>query len=378
MSKISIIFIFIFSFSKSIGQNDLVINITEQNNVNQLYKKDLLTKTLDSFFTVSRDYEKGIKYWEEKDLHFFGYPWDLANYGFNGDQQLLQPVFLGAIDIVPQKKYVIKIAYVPVDSTIKSIGRVINLIGNYYDSTDKFLFENYTNHFTRSWYKRKVGNIIYFKERERDFNIKEALASDEFNNKIAKIFKSKPKEIIYYSCSDPIQLFNLQGFDFRWEMFLSRTGGRANWGGLKPPLNHFIYSESDTEYYPHEIAHFYIGDLYTTNELCPIAMEGIATFFGGTEQRPLKEVLQSLKSYLSSHPDVSSEGLLFEDIRMDEDISRLYATGAVIAKAIYEKNGLDGWKKWLAIPCEKMVTDLPLLLKTDKTLKEFIKQELQK
>ncbi|SDD53343.1 hypothetical protein [Niabella drilacis] len=363
-----------------ISAQRLAVNLSDQNNINPLYKKDLLIRTLDSFFTYGGDGQKSGKYWDKKDLNFFGYPFDLTTYGYNGKgESFLRPVFLGAIDFIPRRQYLVKIAFLPFADSLKgNMGRVVNLIANYDKATDGFTFERYTNYFTRDWYQLQVGNILFYKELKATFSIQQAKACNRYNDSIAAVFKVPPKKIIYYSCKDPVQMFNLMGYDFRYEMFLSRTGGRAEWGGVKPPLNHFIYSGNNKEYYPHEIAHFYIGELYTTNEPCRIAYEGIATYIGGTEQKPLRTVGRSLYQYLQKYRNVSVSQLLFEDVRTDDDVSRLYAAGGILAGLIYEKKGLEGWRQFLALPCSKMEEALPLLLGTRKTLKQAIIDEAKK
>ncbi|WP_300596549.1 hypothetical protein [Niabella sp.] len=370
MKHLSFLLFFVVAVYVTNAQR-LAINLTDKDNINPLYKKDLLIRTLDSFFTNGRTPEKAVKYWSKTDLKSFGYPWDIVYLGFtNEGKDNFPPVYLGAIDVVPQQQYLVKIAFLPaIDSLKRNMGRMLNLIANYDKQADAFTFERYTNYFIRDWYKKEVGNILFYKESKDAFNLEQARACNIYNDSIAAIFKVPPKKFTYYSCKDPVQLFNLMGYDFRYEMFLSRTGGMRIGDGL--------YSARNAEHYPHEIAHLYISDIAGENA-CTIASEGIATYFGGSDPKTFKETIRSLYQYLLKYADVPVDDLLFKDKRTDDDVSRLYATGGILAKLIYEQQGLEGWRKFLALPCSKIKEALPALIGTDKALKQVITEAAKK
>jgi len=367
-----LLLLFFLIFTYFLNAQRLTVNLADQYNINRLYKKDLLIRTLDSFFTYGWDDQRCGKYWDRDDLKLFGYPFDLGTYGYNGKGvSFLTPVFLGAIDVIPQQKYLVKIAFLPAADSLKgNMGRVLNLIANYHKGNDAFTFERYTNYFIRDWYKQQIGSILFCKESKDAFDLQQATACNRYNDSIAAFFNVPPKKFVYYSCKDPMQMFNLMGYDFRYEMFLSRTGGMRIGNGL--------YSARNAEYYPHEIAHFYIPELEGSNTACTIASEGIATYFGGSDPKSFKETVRSLYQYLLKYTNIPVDDLLFKDVRTDDDVSRLYATGGILAKLIYEKNGLDGWRRFLALPCSKMKEALPLLLGTHKTLKQVIIDEARR
>ncbi|MBO9592045.1 MAG: hypothetical protein J7599_03990 [Niabella sp.] len=364
--------IFFVTIAHGVGAQRLTVNLADQYNINPLYKKDVLIRTLDSFFTYGWDEQRCRKYWEDGDLKLFGYPFDLGTYGYNGKGvSFLTPVFLGAIDVVPQQQYLVKIAFLPAADSLKgNVGWVLNLIANYHKSNDAFTLERYTRYFTRDWYKKEIGNILFYKESRDAFDLQQATACNRYNDSIAAFFNVPPKKIIYYSCKNPVQMFNLMGYDFRYEMFLSRTGGMR--------IGNQLYSARNVESYPHEIAHFYIPELEGEKAPCTIASEGIATYFGGSDPKTFKETAASLYRYLLKYPNVPVDELLFKDLRTDDDVSRLYATGGVLAKLIYARQGLEGWRKFLALPCGNMKEALPSLIGTGKDLKQIILEAAKK
>ncbi|MBZ4188431.1 hypothetical protein [Niabella beijingensis] len=370
MKRLSFLLCFVIT-GHLINAQRLAINLSDQHNINPLYKKELLIRTLDTFFTYGWDEQRSGQYWDKEDLDLFGYPFDLGTYGYNGKGvSFLTPVFLGAIDFIPRQKYLVKIAFLPAADSLKgNMGQVLNLIANYHKSTDAFTLERYTSYFIRDWYKQEIGHILFYKQSKDAFDLQQARTCNAYNDSIAAVFNVPPKKFVYYSCKDPVQMFNLMGYDFRYEMFLSRTGGMRIGNGL--------YSARNAEHYPHEIAHFYISDI-EGEKSCRIATEGIATYFGGSDPRSFKETVRSLYQYLLKYTGITIDELLFKDVRTDDDVSRLYATGGILAKRIYEKHGLEGWKKFLALPCNKIKEELPLLLGTSKTLKQTIIEEAKK
>jgi hypothetical protein len=238
---------------------------------------------------------------------------------------------------------------------------VYSFIANYNGSTNKFTFERYSTLFVQNWYSKKVGNITYYKEKKKEFNKNEAKACNRFNNNMADFFGLPPKEIAFYSCRNPIQYFNLKGYDYAPEMFYGRTGGTIGYGGLNYPVRYIVYSGINKEIYKHEIAHFYINN-FLTSTTCRLANEGIATYLGGGTERPLEYHLKALSQYVKSNPDFKVENVLVEDKKITDTVSTLYATGGLLAKLIYEKKGLEGIKEFLSIRCEEMFKVLPELL----------------
>ena len=371
MNRLFLLISFV-TIAHGVGAQRLSVNLADQYNINPLYKKDILIRTLDSFFTNGRTAEKAVQYWSKADLEQFGYPWEIAYLGYTDTgKDNFPPVYLGAIDIVPQRQYLVKLAFLPaIDSLKRNMGRVLNLIANYDRTTGQFTFEQYTNYFIKDWYQQQVGTIRFYKERRESFNFREAAACSRYNDSIAAVFKVPPKKIIYYSCKDPVQMFNLMGYDFRYEMFLSRTGGMR--------IGNRLYSARNAESYPHEIAHFYIPELEGSNTACTIASEGIATYFGGSDPKTFKETAGSLYRYLLKYPNVPVDELLFKDMRTDDDVSRLYATGGVLAKLIYARQGLEGWRKFLALSCSNMKEALPILIGKGNDLKQIILEAAKK
>lgn len=257
------------------------------------------------------------------------------------------------------------------------MNNVYNFVATYNKTANKFSFERYSNYYIKNWHSEEIGNIIYFKEEKQNFNKEEAKACNRFNDSIAAFWNIEPKKIFYYSCINPVQYFNLKGYDFAPEMFFARTGGTIGYGGTEYPFKNIVYSGLNKEIYKHEIVHFYINHFVDSNT-CWMANEGVATYLGGGGERPLPYHLKVLNTYVQNATDFSIEKMLFDDKRINDSVSTVYATGGLIAKLVFEKRGIEGLKKFLQIPCDRMLKELPALLGITKNLYSYLLKELKK
>ena len=299
-----------------------------------------------------------------------------------GERFPLRPTLLGAVEVDSTssfKKYLVKIAFVTnEDSVNNSIGCVYNFLVNLHSDGKNFTFERYSSYLLGQWYKEQVGNILYYKANQATFNREEAKRMNSFNDSIAKVWNVEPVKCVYFSCKNNVEFFQLQGFDFIPNMFLAKNGGQSFWGGEGSEFEHIIYSGNNKEYYPHEICHFYISKLIT-QECSRLAEEGIATFIGGSSERPYAYHASTLKLYLEQNPGKSIVDLFSDNSKINEHTSILYATGAVIADMVYEKKGLEGFKRFLAISEKQLKEKVPEMLgaSSEKAFQEAFYKKLE-
>ena len=369
-----------------IKSQDIYINIDNEDNSNIVpYKENIITAVQnlinnknDIDFIFNQYTKDSQEKWGEKELArtIYNSGW------YKKDPSYYKPTILGVIDIIPEKKYLIKIAYTSRDKgNNNSVQVIYNLIANYNKLEKSILFENYIDWYTKNWYTKKMGNILFFKEEKNKFSIKQAKKFQKKNKYFSKLFNVPVKDIVYYSCKDPIDLYKMKGFDYVPNMFYSRNGGLVYNGGNKKYYGNIIYSANNSEYYPHELAHFYIDDLVIGDKTSRIANEGIATYIGGSSIFPYEHHLKSLYKYIKKNNNYNLIDFLKEDslVMIDSDTSTLYALGALISKLIFEKKGLDGWKIFLNVPeedVEKVIIEL-LGIKKNK-LNIYLLEELKK
>lgn len=385
--KKTILLVVLLSIALSSFAQDYHVNLTERwwnNNPDGVLKNKPLQNAIDTFFKY-KNKEALRSFCTPTDQRLWGtFPFKEIRYreGWFGEKYPLQPTLLGAVEIDSTssfKKYLVKIAFIANEDSINnSIACVYNFLVNLHSDGKTFTFERYSNYLLGQWYKKQVGNILYYKANQALFSIEEAKRMNSFNDNIARVFNVDPMQCVYFSCKNVIELFQLQGFDFVPNMFLSKTGGQAFWGGEGSEFENILYSGNNKEYYPHEICHFYINTLIT-QECSRLAEEGIATFLGGSSEKPYTHHAHILKAYLDKNPDRNLFDLFSDNSIIGEHTSILYATGAVIADMAYEKKGLQGFKDFLAISEKQLKEKVPKMFgaSSEKAFKNAFYKKLK-
>lgn len=386
MKKI-ILLLFLLNITIYAAGQDYHVNITERwwnVNPDAVLQNKRLQNAVDTFFKY-KNTETLRSFCTPSDQRLWGtFPFKEVRYreGAFGAKYPLRPTLLGAVEVDSTllfKKYLVKIAFIAnEDSVNNSIGSVYNFMINLHYDGKNFTFERYSSYLLAQWYKKQVGNILYYKASQTTFNMDDAVKMNSFNDSIAKVWKVEPVKCVYFSCKNNIEMFQLQGFDFIPNMFLAKTGGQSFWGGDGSEFEHIIYSGNNKEYYPHEICHFYINMLIT-QECSRLAEEGIATFLGGSSEQPYAYHARALKKHLDKNPPKSIFDLFSDNSKINEHTSILYATGAVIADMVYERKGMEGFKDFLAISEKNLKEKVPGMFDTssEEAFKEAFYKRLR-
>lgn len=248
------------------------------------------------------------------------------------------------------------------DSINNSVKIIHNIVANNDKINKKIFFSKFSEYFTSDWYKTTVGEIEYVKKIKEDFNFEEAKEQSLFNKKIAHIFKSTPKKVLYFSCVNAIDIFNTLGFDYIEQMYYAKKGGLYKYGGTLNP--NIIYSGNNQEIYEHEFVHIYTNE-YLTKNTTRLANEGVATYFGGSNGISYKDYTFETLNKIKADKKVEINDLLFvnkkyEDETSPKKYSTIYCMGAIIAEKLYKKQGIDGLIKFLNTPKNKMIQFLGL------------------
>lgn len=337
---------------------------------------DLLNHKGDYDYLFSKFTKDSQEHWGMRELTA-----KIAKSGwYKNDSNYYHPTILGVIDVVPKKKYLIKVALISRDDNEhNSIQVIYNLMADYDAATDSVMFENYTDYYTKDWYKKEVGNILFYRQNDGKFSLERAKMLNKFNEEMSQMFKVPVKKYVYYSTTDPFQLSQLKGYVYVPNMFYARNGGLIYPGGGKGFYQNIIYSANNDEYYPHELAHQYIHE-YETQNTSTFAMEGIATYLGGSADLPPEHHWKVLKDYINkTHKKLSDFFPQDSMIMIDSDVSPLYALGALVSKLIYEKKGLEGWKVFLNTPEPDLSKGISKILGVKESkLNDYLLSELQR
>ena len=333
MKIVLLITIFLITISCTSQEQKATVQLSVSPAVKQTKENSTIISTLKLFLeTKNSDPAKNI-YWKQSDFNEFVYPYaaiaSIEKSKFGPDYY--QPSLMEIIKTDDPLKKIVKIAYIGYnyETNENLIQCIYNVIANV--EGDKIVFSSYTGYAALSWKKLTRESITYYVSPSRSFSNTDAEKQQKDIEKLCAFFNSQPIPIRYFSCTNPIEVFNLKGFDYNTMMYASSTGGLAEEGNI-------IYSGNNSEYYTHEIVHIY------THSICPyipkIIDEGLATYLGGSgkfdykwHKNELKKHIQNNKpdyTYLVENP--------FERLYINDETPIPYLIGALI--------------------CEKGITDL--------------------
>lgn len=300
--------------------------LVDQQNI---FNRDLI-KTLKDFLLTKNDSYWENKYWSQNDFKTNIYPfYDLykiedSKYG----KGFYKPSLMEIIPTKNDSQKIVKIGYVGHDPETKQniIKYVYNIIAT--KSENIIVFSMYLNYTTTNWKKASIESVTYkvSPSLNRTVNTKEALKQNEEIAILCKFFGTKKIPIVYYSCINPVEVFQIKGFDYNTLMYTDKTGGLNEPGDI-------VISGNNSEYYMHEIIHIYIAHLFpTTNSFLN---EGFATLIGGSGKFNYKWHRNKLKSYLEKNPDFSfaeHTSNTWEDLFIDKETQVTYMLGALICE----------------------------------------------
>ncbi|MCR5863271.1 hypothetical protein LRS05_14580 [Flavobacterium sp. J372] len=279
-----------------------------------------------------------------------------------------QPSLMHIVSTKDPDKRIVKLAYVGHNPETKenTIRTIYNLIAN--TSGNNVIFSSYIDHATSAWKKIVYGSVYYYISPQKTFNEAEARRQEADIKKLCSFFGCKQINITYYSCTDPVELFRTQGFDYNPMMYISDTGGLAEPGNI-------IYSGNNSEYYTHEIVHAYIAHLYPNAPT--FFNEGIATYFGGSGIHDYNFHKKKLLKYLkNNNPDLTVlVNNPFEREYIDNETPAAYIVGGVICEKIIKEYGKE---KLFSLLQNKSKAEIWELLMQVGITKQNLKAELLK
>jgi hypothetical protein len=301
---------------------------------------DLNTKNrsaIDSFFTRKNNKYNFNKYWNPSDKNIANNPvkdilfQEVSNY--HNDSFYYKPSIVNVIRISnTPESYLVKFAFIgDGEEGYKILKCMYNLVLTF-DQIGNFHFGVALHYQTKEWKKFEKGNMLFVVSPNKEPNRREIRRSVKFSKNMARLFDTKPMNLTYYSCRNPIEVMKIKGYDYVPNMFFDTIGGMAE--------ATVLYSGNNSEYYPHEIVHCYLAQRYSEGNW--FVNEGLATFWGGTGGYTLDECLVPFKKFILENKDLDVETLLFSREDFQPHISTSYVLFGLISKMIFEKQGLDG------------------------------------
>jgi hypothetical protein len=224
--------------------------------------------------------------------------------------------------------YILKTLFAKGDSTVEVLA-IFNVVAA--KESGKYVFHRYSEYFKTNWEVRQLGTMKFFFNSTHIFDDRLAKKSDEFNKQIALRFKMEPIPLEYYIFKNTEERLRTKGYDYDARMF--DTIQKSAEADIH---NDRIYASNGTEYFPHEIVHFYIFKKYGKT-IHSFFDEGLATLFGGNLNE-YTEDLSNVRTFIKDNPkfDLSELTHLKKSIG---STNLRYVIGAILCQAILDKGG---------------------------------------
>ena len=254
------------------------------------------------------------------------------------------PAIVVGVIAVPSNDslYVVKILHARADSAEGIAPLALQRVFAIRDTSSRFRFKlgSALPYVTKDWERRNKGPITFIYAPAQRPNQQRIDSAVRFVDSVARTFRvSSPEhlDVIVGPTMDEVE--RAIGMDFFVEPSGPgvRSGGR-NFGSVLLVGNPMI-----GEAYYHEFVHAVLGPHIRAGT--QLLAEGVATWMGGSRGRTPLEMYGAVHRYQLEDSTLTLSGLFRKGFN-DPDALRasdlLYGTGALIAKAVYEKRGIAG------------------------------------
>lgn len=321
-----------------------------------------LKALLDSFFRTKNSNVDFNTFWDSSEYARYQYPFMELYYAeysqYYNEEYYYNPLVLSFEKIIGTG-YLIKIAFVGVDSLRNPLIKSIYNLQAAKNATGGFRLKRATDYFVRNWQVHQIGTIRYFVNPNRKFDEVKARQFDSINYAYAQIFEFEPSLVQYYLCENAKQLFNVKGYDFLLNMYLDTMGGMVEAGS---PI---IYAGNNSELYPHELVHVYLNQKFLRCNY--IVAEGLPSYLGGSADVTLDQHLANLKVWVVENKVLDMEGLLNQNQEIGNHTSTYYTLSGLVCKLIIEKKGYNAIFKLAEVPDDEAVAEICKVLEVEES-----------
>lgn len=327
------VFAYLNNYSQTVD-NDAHITISTAINQEKQEIKEIIA-TMRDFLETKNDSLTYNKHWLPADFEKYAYPYldlfDMEN--GNDGNNIYQPSIMEIIPTDNSSQWIVKLAFIRHNPSTKD-----NLIRSIYNilatkTNDEIILSKYQDHLLESWQQQSIGSLNYYISPLKKINEQEIAQQLKDIEKLCAFFETDPIPITYISCINPQEVFQVKGFDYNPMMFVSKTGGLAEYGNI-------IFSGNNSEIYTHEIIHIYTMNLFPYKH--SFFDEGLATYLSGSGIYKYDWHKEKLKRFLVQNPTFEIKNHmedLYERLYFEEETSIPYLIAAVVCDYIIETHG---------------------------------------
>jgi hypothetical protein len=208
----------------------------------------------------------------------------------------------------------------------------------------RWLFANALPRATRDWRHETIGPITFVVDPVLQFNRSRAARSARFADSVsAMLGLGPPRPITYFVNPTTDVACEIQG--------ITRIHPLGPQGGMASQANRQVFSGNPTigEGYLHELAHVMVLPLMAGQSTL-MAVEGIATWLGGTSGLDFADTQRDLASYLSNHPTITIDSIMNSTapLQLKRGESAEVVAGAVLSAMVFDEGGAAALKAFLA------------------------------
>jgi hypothetical protein len=311
-------------------------------------------------------------HWLPADFESYTYPYlDIVHIEHSdGGDGVYSASLMELLHTANSNQTIVKLAFIGHDpkSHENRLKAIYNLLAN--NANGKIYFSRYLDYATQTWPTHSTADITYKISPGKTFNAAEATRQQYDIERICKFFDCTPLPITYYSCTNAKEVFEIKGFDYHPMMYISDTGGLADYGNL-------IFSGSNSEVYTHEVVHIYTLNLFPN--LHRFLDEGIATYIGGSGQQSYTWHRDKLQRFLDENSDFDVSGHFdpYERLYFEEETPIPYTIGALIMERTLRMKGNSGLLSLLASENELWAT-LSIAGLTPENINSELRSELNR
>lgn len=351
--------------NSSLEYSELAINKNVPNTCLNLK----IINRLQGFLNIKNLEPRSFEYWKASDFNKYMFPYeDLMNMEVSStNDTYYKPTVLEIIGTgTNDYERLIKIAFIGNENKNNHLRAIYTFIID----TKDWKFKRVLEHNTKDWKKVKVGNIKYFNSPLREFNSQKAEKFNAFNNTLSAFFKESPRQITYFACTSPAELYKIMGYDYITNMYMAETGA------LNEYTSNIIFAGNDSEYYAHELVHSYLSPSYfkTINNL-GVLSEGLATYIGGSNGKSYEELREDLRTLMAER-DINLMEYLHPYYETQEKNQLSYTIGALLLERAIRLKGVEDF--WQIFDNEDLEASLKLLDLDLETLNKTLEDELSR
>jgi len=303
MKKTSLLLLFsfisLFCFSQNASKDTTELSISFKVDQTDSVNRAII-ETLKLFLSSKNNSQQENKYWLSADFERYITPYEdiagieTSKFGKN----YYKPSLMEIIPTDNDSRWIVKLAFIGHNNQTSAnvIKAIYNIVAT--DLNGRIIFSKYIDYITKDWKTLSKGSISYKISPYKTISEKAIEKQRTDIVRFCNFFKTKPLLITYYSCRNPKEVFELKGFDYHPMMYADTSGGFAE-------SKNIVISGNNAEYYTHEIAHLYLGNLFPSINM--FFNEGFATYTGGSGKYGYEWQRKKLKAFVDKNPDFKFE-----------------------------------------------------------------------